>query len=143
MLAVLASLGGYSEWPQNVRIKRALLVVLIGIVTIVEINFVGDTTIYSMEVANIREELHDSIVHNHPPAGGWVKRGANAAMNIRVVIPYLVAIVAVLIKFDAIVLPGPYFLGNATYQTWPKYLFKSSAIAIILFVIFEGLSLSG
>src|SRR6516225_3739663 len=218
---------------QNVWIKRALLVVFAGIVTIVEVNFVGDTTIYSLKVANIREELHDSIVHNHPPAGGWVERGANDAMNIRVVIPYLVeflhdetgarilrlykavdliciwlafitffaylrqqftawesslaclyfaailpltfalhfyhpydrasllawllaiwcararrfwkfsavAIVAVLIKFDAIVLPGLYFLGNATYQTWRKYLFQSSAIAMMLFVIFEGLSL--
>jgi hypothetical protein len=46
----------------------ALLVVLIGIVTIVEVNFVGDTTIYSLKAANIREELHESIVHNHPPA---------------------------------------------------------------------------
>jgi hypothetical protein len=219
---------------QNVWIKRTLLVVLMGIVTIVQVNFVGATTIYSLKVANIREELHDSIVHNHPPAGGWVERGANDAMNIRVVIPYLVeflhdetgarvlhlykvvdliciwlalitffaylreqfsawesgltclyfaailpatfalhfyhpydraslvawllaiwcararrfwefsavAIVAVLIKFDAIVLPGLYFLGNATSQTWRKYLFQSSAIAIILFVIFEGLSLS-
>jgi hypothetical protein len=70
---------------------------------IVEVNFVDDTTIYSLKVANIREELHESIVHNHPPAGGWVERGANGAMNIRVVIPYLVAIVAVLIKFVAIV----------------------------------------
>jgi len=53
-----------------------------------------------------------------------------------------VAIVGVLIKFDAIVLPGLYFLGNATSQTWRKYLFQSSVIAIILFVIFEALSLS-
>jgi len=75
---------------QNVWIKRALLVVLMDIVTIVEVNFVGDITIYSLKVANIREELHKSIVHNHPPAGGWVERGANDAMNIRVVIPYLV-----------------------------------------------------
>ena len=33
-------------------------------VTIIEVNCFGDTTIYSLEVANIREELHDSIVHN-------------------------------------------------------------------------------
>ena len=39
---------------QNVWIKRALLVVLIGIVTIVEVNFVGETTIYYLKVANIR-----------------------------------------------------------------------------------------
>jgi hypothetical protein len=44
---------------------------------IVEVNFGDDTTIYSLKVANIREELHHSIVHNHPPAGGWVDRGAN------------------------------------------------------------------
>ena len=69
---------------QNVWIKRALLVVLIGIVTIVEVNFVGDITRYFLKAANIRKELHESIVHNHPPAGGWVERGANDAMNIRV-----------------------------------------------------------
>ena len=34
------------------------------------------------------------------------------------------------------------FLCDATYQTWRKYLFQSSTIAIILFVIFEGLSSS-
>src|ERR1700741_357761 len=93
-----ASPSALSRWTgvegvrktQNVWIKRALLVLLMGIVSIVEVNFVGDTTIYSLRVANIREELHASMVHNHPPAGGWAERGANDAMNIRVAIPYLV-----------------------------------------------------
>ena len=90
MLEGLPRSGGCSGMAQNVCIKRALLVLLMGIVTIVEVNFVGDTTIYSLKVANIREELHESIVHNHPLSGGCVERGANDAMNIRVVIPYLV-----------------------------------------------------
>ena len=46
---------------------------------IVEVNFIDDTMIYFLKVANIREELRDSIVHNHLPAGGWVDRGANDA----------------------------------------------------------------
>jgi hypothetical protein len=217
---------------QNVLIKRALLVLLMGVVSIVAVNFVGDTTIYSLKLANIREELHESIIHNHPPAGGWTERGAYA-LNIRIAIPFLVqflhdetgirllqlykgvdlvciwlsfiifftylreqftawesalacfyfaailpltfafhfyhpydrasllvwllgiwcararrfwefsavAIVAVLIKYDAIVLPGLYFLGNTTARTWRKYLFQSSAIGIILFAIFAGLLL--
>jgi hypothetical protein len=218
---------------QNVWIKRALLVLLMGIVTIVQVNFVGDTTIYSLKSANIREELHESVVHNQPPAGGWASRGANDAMNIRIAIPYLVeflhnrtgigvlrlykgvdliciwlaliiffaylidqftvwestlaclyfaailpltfalhvyhpydraslvawllaiwcararrfwafsavTIGAVLIKYDAIVLPGLYFLGNATLQTWRKYFFQSLAIGVILFAIFLSLFL--
>jgi hypothetical protein len=218
---------------QNVWIKRALLVLLMGVASIVEVNFVGDTTIYSLKLANSREELHESIVHNHPPAGGWAERGANDALNIRIAIPYLVeflhnetgvrvlqlykgvdliciwlaliiffaylnehftawesalaclyfaailpltfafhfyhpydraslvawllaiwcaraqrfwefsavTILAVLIKYDAIVLPGLYFFGNATPQTWRKYAFRASAIGIILFSIFVGLFL--
>ena len=75
---------------KNVWIKRALLVLLMGIVSIVAVNFVGDTTISSLKAANIREEPHESVVHNRPPAGGWASRGANDAMNIRITIPYLV-----------------------------------------------------
>src|SRR5271169_563572 len=45
---------------------------------------------YSLKPTNIWEELHESIVHNHPLAGGWVERGANDAMNVRVAILYLV-----------------------------------------------------
>src|SRR5271167_4134044 len=81
--------GGCSGMIQNVWFKRALLVLLMGIVSIVEVNFVGDTTIYSLKLANIREELHESIVHNHPPAGGWAERGAYS-LNIRIAIPFLV-----------------------------------------------------
>jgi hypothetical protein len=36
---------------KNVWIKRALLVLLMGIVSIVAVNFVGDTTIYSLKAA--------------------------------------------------------------------------------------------
>jgi hypothetical protein len=212
-------------------VRGSLLVLLMGIVSIVEVTFVGDTTIYSLKAANIREELHESVVHNKPPVGGWAAHGANDAMNIRIAIPYLVeflheetgirvlqlykgidliciwlaliiffaylseqftswesalaclyfaailpltfalhayhpydraslvawllaiwcararhfwkfsavALVAVLIKYDAIVLPGLYFLGNATPQTWRKYLSQSFAIGIILLTIFLGL----
>jgi hypothetical protein len=52
-----------------------------------------------------------------------------------------VTILAVLIKYDAIVLPGLYFYGNATPQTWRKYAFQASAIGIILFSMFVGLFL--
>jgi hypothetical protein len=37
---------GCSGMAQNVWIKRALLVVLLGIVTIVEVNFVGHNNIF-------------------------------------------------------------------------------------------------
>ena len=46
-----------------------------------------------------------------------------------------VTIVSVLIKYDAIVLPGLYFLGNAAPQTWRKYFFQSFAIGVILLAI--------
>ena len=61
MLAGACLAGRLFENSSECLDQRALLMVLIGIVTIVEVNFVGDTTIYSLKVANIREELHDSI----------------------------------------------------------------------------------
>ena len=222
---------GHWELSASAWVRGALLVLLMGIVSIVQVNFVGDTTIYSLNAANIREELHESVVQNRPPTRGWAERGANDAMNIRIAIPYLVeflhketgirvlqlykgidliciwlaliiffaylseqftawesalaclyfaailpltfafhvyhpydraslvawllaiwcartqrfwefaavAILAVLIKYDAIVLPGLYFLGNATPQTWRKHLFRSFAVGLILFAIFLAL----
>jgi hypothetical protein len=45
------------------------------------------------------------------------------------------SVAAVLIKYDAIVLPALYFLGNATPQNWRKYLGQSCAIGTILLAI--------
>src|ERR1700738_5443656 len=73
---------GHLEMSASAWVRGALLVLLMGIVSIVEVNFVGDTTIYSLNAANMREELHESVVHNRPPTRGGAERGANDAMNI-------------------------------------------------------------
>ncbi len=197
-----------------------------GIVSIVEVNFVGDATIYSLNAANMREELHESIIHTRAPEAGWSALGAYG-INIRVAIPYLVEFIhqvtgirvlrlykgvdliglwlgmiifflflrnaftawesalaclyfaailpltfafhsyhpydrasfvawllavwsarsgrfwefsaasvgAVLIKYDAIVLPALYFLGNSTPRNWRKCLAQTCAIGTILLAI--------
>src|ERR1700741_3202407 len=95
-----ASPSALSRWTgvegvrktQNVWIKRALLVLLMGIVSIVAVNFVGDTTIYSLKLANVREELHESVVHNRPPASVWTARGSKS-LSLRIAIPYFVEFV--------------------------------------------------
>jgi len=51
----------------------------------------------------------------------------------------VVSVIGVLIKYDAIVLPILYFLGNSTTQNWRKCLIQSSAMEIVLLAIFGAL----
>lgn len=211
---------------QNSWVKKTLLVLLVVIVSNVAVRFVGDPTLYSLNSNKVREEFHESVIHNQAPEGGWAVRGANG-INVRVAIPYLVefvhrvtgirvvrvyegvdlvclwlgiaifclflnkdftvwesalaclyfaallpltfafhtyhpydrasfvtwvlgiwcarakrireftavSVIAVLIKYDAIVLPALYFLGNSTRQNWRKHLVHSSAIGALLVAI--------
>jgi hypothetical protein len=54
----------------------------------------------------------------------------------------VVSVIGVLIKYDAIVLPILYFLGNSTTQNWRKCLIQSSAMEIVLLAIFGALILA-
>jgi hypothetical protein len=74
---------------QNTWLKGVLLALLALVMTIVQANFVGDITIYSLNSANERETSHEDIIHNQAPAGGWDAKGENG-VNIRIAIPYLV-----------------------------------------------------
>ncbi|HEX4273687.1 MAG TPA: hypothetical protein VHZ32_20010 [Rhizomicrobium sp.] len=49
------------------------------------------------------------------------------------------AVVGLLIKYDAIVLPALYFLGHATMRAWRKPLAQSCLLAAVLAGIFWGL----
>ncbi len=219
------------------RVRAMLLILLMMVISIVQVNFVGDNTIYSLKSNQRREVLHEAIIHDQPPEGGWAAHGANDAINIRIAIPYLVefihratgvavvklykevdlvclwlallvlfqylrfwfteiestfaclyvgavlpltfayhiyhpydrasllawllaiwcaraarfgrflivTMVAVLVKYDAIVLPGLYFLGNVTARTWRKIFLQTGSAGIVLlaefillFIIFHG-----
>lgn len=74
---------------QSPWVRWALLVLLAGVVTIIEVNFVGDATLYSLHNNATREESHERIVHNRAPEGGWGAEGLNGT-NIRIAVPYLV-----------------------------------------------------
>ncbi|MDH3588115.1 MAG: hypothetical protein OEQ74_01800 [Gammaproteobacteria bacterium] len=67
----------------------SLLVLLCGIIVIIQSNYVGDLTIYSLENATKRAELHRAIVENEPYRGGWVENKVNGA-NIRILTVYAV-----------------------------------------------------
>lgn len=212
---------------QKIWTGRILFAVLAGMLTIVQANFVGDVTIYSLDAASAREISHERLVHNAPPEGGWNSTGLNGA-NIRIAIPYLVeflhgatgirvlqlykgldltflwlsfivfflflrgwfsplesllaciyfaamlpltfafhsyhpwdrasllawlaaiwaarmahfwvflavSVTAVLIKYDAVVLPALYFLANVTRQNRQKILFQSVMAGAILLALF-------
>jgi hypothetical protein len=223
-------LRDWSELPQHPWVKKAMLGLLAGIVSIVAVNFVGDVTIYAPNYIRVREKLHERIIRNQPPERGWSVISENGE-NIRIAIPYLVdsihsvtrisisqlykvvdligiwfglvifslylrrwftvwesalaclyfaamlpltfayhyyhpydrasfvtwllaiwcarskrfwefsavIVVAVLIKYDAIILPLLYFLGNSTRQTWRQCLMQCGTIEIILLAIFIAL----
>jgi hypothetical protein len=210
--------------------NKVMLILLAGVVSITEVLFVGDVTVYSPHNNHGREMMHERIIHNQAPEGGWSTVGANA-VNIRIAIPYLVefvrhitgthilplyktvdliciwlgfviffsflrewftaqecalaclyfaavlpltfayhyyqpwdrasfvlwllaiwcvraqrfwqfsafATVAVLIKYDAVILPALYFLANSTLQNWRTTLVRSCATQLILLAIFFGL----
>jgi hypothetical protein len=60
---------------------------LAGIVSLIQVNFVGDATIYSLNTNRSRELMHEQIIHNQPPEGGWRSQGAGGT-NIRIAIPH-------------------------------------------------------
>jgi len=215
---------------QNTWIKGVLLVLLAFVLTIVQANFVGDITIYSLNSAPERETGHEDIIHNQAPAGGWDAKGENG-VNIRIGVPYLVeflhratnigvlqlykgvdlaflwlgflllfvylrrwfspaeslfalvylaailpltfafhsyqpwdrasfvawvcgfwaardqrfwaffaiTIAAVIIKYDAILLPGLYFLAHVKWQNWRKIFLQSFLVGATLLAIFVAL----
>src|SRR5215211_5645399 len=69
-------------------INLALFLLLVTALSVVATNFVGDVTIYTAAANERREAVHEIIIQNRKPEGGWNSIGL-AAPNLRVLIPYL------------------------------------------------------
>jgi hypothetical protein len=68
--------------------KVALAIALAGIIAVILQAWIGPLTIYHGDLGEKREIMHDAILANEPPPGGWHAIGANG-INIRVVAPGL------------------------------------------------------
>ena len=65
-------------------LRMAVIAVWIGALTLTMQFWVGKNTIYSPELVQKREQMHQMLLENRSPAGGWGSVGANGT-NIRVV----------------------------------------------------------
>lgn len=72
----------------RLSLQMAMIGLWLGTLTLTMQFWVGDKTVYATEVAAKREHLHQILLANEVPAGGWKAIGANGT-NIRVVTPYL------------------------------------------------------
>jgi hypothetical protein len=61
---------------------------LCSMIVLVESRYVGDITIYAREVEAARMRMHEAILHNRAPDGGWAAAGGNG-LNVRVATVYL------------------------------------------------------
>jgi len=68
--------------------KLGLAIALAGVIAVTLQAWVGPLTIYHSDLTEKREIMHDAILANDPPPGGWHAMGANG-INIRIVAPNL------------------------------------------------------
>ena len=74
---------------ENKTVQFFLLMWILGSITVALQAYVGNSTLYSMELQSKREELHRAILSNEAPGGGhWGDVGANS-MNRRVGVIYV------------------------------------------------------
>lgn len=66
-----------------------LIIVISGIITVVQSDYVGDVQIYTLELEDRRVAYHDAIFNNNPVGHKWGDRG-DSAVNIRILTVYLV-----------------------------------------------------
>lgn len=68
----------------------SLLALLCGTIVVVQSTYVGDKTVYSLDKAAKRAELHQAILENKPFRGDWVENKTNN-VNVRILAVYAVA----------------------------------------------------
>lgn len=72
--------------------KVTLAIALAGIIAVALQAWIGPLTIYHGSLIEKREIMHEAILANDPPPGGWHAFGANG-INIRVVAPNLAELI--------------------------------------------------
>lgn len=83
----------------TVRLPALLLILVAGIIAVTNTVYVGNNTTYRLE--DRRLMLHQAILHNERPPGGWKKPGANTT-NIRILAVYLAQAMADVGKIDVL-----------------------------------------
>ena len=59
-----------------------------GMISLVQIDFVGSRTIYNADIVSLRVAAHAYILNNEVPPGGWASAGGNGT-NLRIGVVYL------------------------------------------------------